>query len=90
MPGCIGTDKSWRNIRDVIREAITFHIESMLEGGEPLPDRLMSVEDAMAYHCRNLTDSKESSTKFDDVPTLSTTFEMVEIEVALDPAGAVV
>ena len=90
LPGCIVTDRSWRNIRDVIREAITFHIESMLEDGEPLPDRLMSVEDAMAYHCRTLTDAKEMSTKFDDVPTLSTTFEMVEVEVALDPAGAVV
>ena len=88
LPGCISTGESWHDIRELIREAITLHIESMMEDGEPLPNPLMSVEDAMAYHCQNLTGFKETSTEFDDVPTLSTTFGMVE--VALRRAGAVV
>ncbi len=49
-----------------------------------MPQPQMSLEDAMAYHCQNLMEFKESLVEFgDDEPTLSTMFEMVEVEVAL-------
>ena len=88
LPGCISTGKTWGDIREMIREAVTFHIEDMLEQGEPLPEEPMSMEEAMAYHCQPLTErEKESLAEYGDAPpALSTTFEMVEIEVVLPQA----
>ena len=75
----------------MIREAITLHIESMLEDGEPLPQPQMSLEEAMAHHCQNLMEFKETLADFrDDEATLSTTFEMVDVEVTFRPAEAMV
>ena len=90
LPGCISTGETWNDIQEMIREAITLYIEAALEDGEALPEPRMSVEGAMAYHSQNLIEFREASTEADDdVPTLSTTFEMVEVEVALCPTGAV-
>ena len=36
LPGCISTGKTWDDIREMIREAITFHLEDMAENGEPV------------------------------------------------------
>lgn len=91
LPGCISTAKTWNGIHDMIRDAITLHIESMLEDGEQLPQPQMSLEEAMSHHCQNLTEFKETLTDFgDDEPALSTTFEMVEVEVTSRPAEAMV
>ena len=38
LPGCVSTGKSWDDIRKNVREAVTGHIEVMLEYGEPLPE----------------------------------------------------
>ena len=90
LPGCVSTGKTWNEIHDMIRESITLHLESMLEDGEPLPQPQMSLESAMSYHCQNLEEFKETLADFgDDEPTLSTTFEMVEVEVTLRPAEAI-
>ena len=90
LPGCISTGATWEDIQEMIRKAISFHIESMLEDGHPLPEVRMSLEEAMSYHCENLIDFKEALTELgDDIPTLSTTVEMVEVEFALQPAEAV-
>ena len=89
LPGCISTGKSWEDIQEMIREAITLYIEAMVEDGEPLPEPRMSVEEAMAHHCQVLTASRrEASADYaDHVPTLSTTFGVVEVEVSLSPAA---
>lgn len=76
LPGCISTGRTWRDIREMIREAITFHLEDMAENGEPAPLPQMSVGDAMAYHIESLSQAGE------DVPNLETTFGIVEVEVA--------
>ena len=91
LPGCISTGKTWNDIHEMIRESIRLHLESMLEDGEPLLKPQMSVEDAMAHHCQNLSEFKESLADFgDDESALSTTFEMVEVEVTYRPAEAIV
>ena len=59
----------------MIREAIVFHIEGLIEGGDPVPDPQMSVGEAMAYHVTSLSDAGES------VPDLETTFGMAEVEI---------
>lgn len=88
LPGCISTGKTWEDIQRMIREAVTLHIEAMLEQGERLPESPMSMEEAMAYHCQPLTGSeKESLSEYGEAPaTLSTTFRVVEVEVSLSPA----
>ena len=52
LPGCISTGKTWTDMKEMIEEAITGHIEVMLEYGDPLPERAMSLEEAMAFHCQ--------------------------------------
>ncbi len=91
LPGCISTGKTWSDIHEMIRESIRLHLESTVEDGEPLCKPQMSLEEAMAQHCQNLMESKEILTDLgDDEPTLSTTFEMVEVEVTFRPAEAMV
>ena len=88
VPGCVSTGKTWDEMQAMIREALVFHIESMLEEGEPLPEPKMSIDDAIAHHSEPIPeDVLESYTEFGDpAPTISTTFEMVEIEVTVPQA----
>ena len=67
----------------MIREALVFHLEAMLEDGEPLPDPKMSIDDAIAYHSEPILDDVLNSylESGEPAPTLSTRFELVEIEV---------
>ncbi len=39
LPGCVSTGKTIEQTLDNIREAITFHMEGMARGGDPLPPR---------------------------------------------------
>ncbi|MCZ0938866.1 MAG: type II toxin-antitoxin system HicB family antitoxin [Caldilineaceae bacterium] len=83
LPGCIATAKSWKDIQTMIRDAIVFHIEGLIESGDPIPEPQMSVGEAMTYHIASLSDAGES------VPDQETTFGMVEIEIARPKAAAV-
>ena len=38
LPGCVATASSREDLLQEIREAIEFHIESMREDGEPVPE----------------------------------------------------
>lgn len=84
LPGCISTGTTWDEIQQMVREAISLHIESMLENGEPLPEPRMSIEEAMIFHGQALAEfEKELLADFgDEALTLSTTFGMVEVEVS--------
>lgn len=31
LPGCVSTGKTWEEMQEMIREAVPFHIEGMLE-----------------------------------------------------------
>ena len=83
VPGCVSTGKTWDEMQAMIREALTFHIEDLLEQGEPLPEPKMSIEEAIAYHSEALAeyDEQDMAAYGDDTPTLSTRFEWVEVEV---------
>lgn len=37
LPGCIATGKTRPRVEQVIREAIEFHIEGLIDRGEPVP-----------------------------------------------------
>ncbi len=38
LPGCIATGKTRKEVEQMIREAIEFHIEGLLEHGTPVPE----------------------------------------------------
>ena len=88
VPGCVSTGKTWDEMQAMIREALVCHIAAMLEDGEPLPQPKMSIDDAIAHHSEPVPeDVLESYAEFGDpAPVISTTFQLVEIEVpALQP-----
>ena len=60
LPGCISTGKTWDEVREMMREAIGFHLEGMLESGESVPEPRMSLEDAKAYHNEPLSEQEQN------------------------------
>ena len=38
LPGCVATGNTESDVLNEIREAIAFHIESLMEHGEPVPE----------------------------------------------------
>lgn len=89
VPGCISTADTWDKMLEMIREALVFHIESMLEDGEPLPEPRMSINEVIAHHSRSLAELSEGvrSECGDMGATISTRFEHVEISLR-QPAQA--
>ena len=89
VPGCVSVGDTWEEMLAMIEEALTGHIEVMLEYGEPVPESRMSIEDAVTYH-RELADDDLGDLGLDfgdSPPTLATRFEPVEIEVCVpEPA----
>ena len=81
LPGCISTGDTWEEVQEMIQEAIVFHVEGMMEDGEPLPTPRLSISEAMAYHIANLSEIEEP------VPDLETTFGVVEVEVGMPLAA---
>jgi len=75
LPGCISTGKTWEEIQKNIREAITDHIESLMEYGDFDPQPQRSTEDAMSFHCKALTECD------DPVPQPETIVGITEVEV---------
>ena len=84
VPGCVSTGKTWKKMQEMIRESLTFHIEFMLEKGDLVPEPRMSLDEAMVFHSQILVGSEDEFFEgYDEVSSLSTTFSMVEIEVAI-------
>ena len=82
LPGCVSTGETLDDVKQMIAEAIAFHIEGLTEQGEPVPPPKMSVGDAMAHHIAALAEANE------DVPDTETTFGIVEVETEPSPATA--
>lgn len=84
VPGCVSTGKSWDEILAMIREALVFHIEAILEDGEPLPEPKLSIDEAIANHSEPIAEGVlDSYREFGEpAPTISIRFELVEIEVS--------
>ena len=43
-PGCVATGATIAEVESEIREAISFHVEGLLEDGLPIPPALSQVE----------------------------------------------
>ena len=89
LPGCVSVGDTWEEMQDMIKEAITFHIEDMLDCGETLPEPRMSLTQAIDYHNQPLPeDVKESLAEFGEVddsddPEFPPRFGMVEVEISV-------
>ncbi len=83
LPGCVSTGESFEYVQRTIREAISFHIEAMLDHGEPLPEARMSLEDAEARHNEVMAEfGEDASEDFDDgEPELPAKFGIVDVKV---------
>ncbi len=44
LPGCVAIGESIEEVRQLISEAIAFHVEGLREEGEPIPPPLSTVE----------------------------------------------
>lgn len=86
VAGCVSVGDTWEEMLEMIQEALTGHIEVMLEYGEPVPEAKMSIEDAVTYHLELGDDDLGDLGGLDSgdpPPTLATRFEPVEIEVCV-------
>lgn len=83
LPGCVSTGRTWDDMRQMIREAIAFHIEGMMEDGDPVPKPRMSVQEAKAYHAGVPSENGGTGTQPETI------VEMVDVEIAARSPGAV-
>ena len=92
VPGCGSAGDTWEEMLEMIDEALTFHLEGLLEEGDPLPEPKMSIDEAIAHHVAAISDDAMEPylESYDFPPTVATRFEFVEIEVCVpEPALAV-
>ena len=76
VPGCISTGKTWDEMLEMIQEALTLHIEFLMELGEPVPEPGMSISEAINFHNQGL--AKDGGVG----PTILTKVHLVEVEVS--------
>lgn len=83
VPGCISTADTPDEMREMIGEALTLHIEATVEHGDPVPMPTMSIDDAIVCHCRTLIDADADwLAEFGEFPSaLWTWFQPVEVEI---------
>ena len=77
VPGCVTTADSLDAIAAMMREALSLHIDCLLEDGDPLPEPKLSIEEAIAFHSNALAEYG------DPAPTISTTFRLLDVDIAV-------
>ena len=88
VPGCISVGDTWDEMLAMIDEALRFHIDSMLEDGDPLPEPERSINEAIVHHIEVLDKGVAGAfPEYDFPPTIATRFEFVEIEVEVPEAA---
>lgn len=81
LPGCVITAGTWAEAQQVAQEAIEFHIQGLLENGDPVPENPMSLREAMLHHTRLLEECG------DPASNSPTTVSMVAVDVELPMAA---
>ena len=90
LPGRISTGGTWEEMQQNIQEAVAVHVDIMLEYGDPLPEKPMSLEEAMTFYSASVADDamESYSQHGEDVPALSPTFGMRDFENDPSPAAS--
>ena len=87
--GCVSVGDDWLEMLAMIREALKFHIERMLEDGDALPEPTMSIRDAIRFHGELIAEvDNDRPDAGDEEPVTEVTFTMVEVNVQI-PDSAV-
>ena len=60
LPGCVGVGDTLKEVRENMREAITFHIELMVQLGESVPEPKTSLRSALDLHDEYLAEHPEA------------------------------
>ena len=83
VPGCVSTGRTREEVMEMIQEALAFHIEEMMSDGQLPPPPTTGIDDAIAHHSGPVPEDVLSSySEFGDAEaTVSTRFEMVEVEI---------
>ena len=93
LPGCVAAADTREETLELIREGIGYHIELMLEDGDPVPQPRMSLKDAMADYLSmgdvGYRDPDTGEWVEYEFQTLEVAFLMVEVDVDLAAARAV-
>lgn len=86
--GCVSVGDDWPEMLAMIREALEFHIEGMLEDGDELPKPTMSIRDAMRFHGELIKEvDNDRLDAADETPVTEVTFTMVEVEIHVAAAA---
>ena len=85
LPGCVSVGETWDEVQAMVREAIAFHVEDMVEHGEAFPEPTTSVEEALARYNEVLSSlDEETLALFADAgPEPSPVIRMVDVEINL-------
>ena len=86
LPGCVAAADTREETLDLMREGIGYHIELMLEDGDPFPHPNMSLADAMADYLAmddGYFDPDTGDFVKHDSQETEVAFVMVEVDVAL-------
>lgn len=90
LPGCVAAADTREETLELIREGIGYHIELMLEDGDPVAPPRMSLEDAMADYLSvdggGYRDPDTGDWVECDFQTLEVAFLMVEVDAELTMA----
>ena len=94
LPGCVAAVETREETLNLIREGIEIYIETSIEFGDPVPEPRMSLKDAMADYS-SMSDSGYRDPDTGEwveyeFQTLEVAFLMVEVDVDLTAARAVV
>ena len=89
LPGCVSTGKTWEEMQTMIREAITVHLETTVEMGEPIPQPTMSVGDAAAHYGEAVPRQALAAypERGEGEPSPQAIFRMVEVDAAIPDAA---
>lgn len=83
VPGCIAAGDTRAEVKELMQEAITYHLEMLRDYDDPIPEPRLSTEEAMAYNSESLAADGEPFTQEETV------VGTVEVEVELTPAAMV-
>ena len=83
VPGCIAAGDTRAEVKELMQEAITYHLEMLRDYGDPIPEPQLSTEEAVAYNSESLAADGEPFTQEETV------VGTVEVEVELTPAAMV-
>jgi len=82
LPGCVTVGASLEEIRTNIKEAITFHIDLLLQHGESIPEPRTSIQEALDLHGENLLDYYEKLGE--TVPEPPAIVELMDVDSSPD------